>query len=43
VSSVDFTVAAVTLSGATYVPASNHDPDPGPDSTGTSITVRRPA
>ena len=43
VSSVDFTVTSVTLSGATYVPASNHDPDPGPDSTGTSITVRRPA
>ena len=41
VPSATFTVTGVTLAGATYTPASNHDPDI--DSNGTSITVARPA
>jgi hypothetical protein len=38
--SATFTVNSVTLSGYTYQPADNHDPDG--DSTGTVITVPRP-
>jgi hypothetical protein len=38
--SVTFTVTNVTASGATYVPASNGDPDG--DSNGTTITVLKP-
>jgi translation initiation factor IF-2 len=34
---VTFTVDTITLSGATYAPADNHDPDG--DSSGTVITV----
>jgi hypothetical protein len=41
VASATFTVTNVTLAGATYTPASNHDPDL--DSNGTWITVARPA
>jgi hypothetical protein len=40
--SATFTVTNVTVSGATYVSSSNHDPDPGPDSNGTTITVIKP-
>jgi subtilisin family serine protease len=43
VGSVTYTVTGATRSGLTYVPGSNHDPDPGPDSNGTSIVVLRPA
>lgn len=39
--SVTWTVTDVALSGAVYVPTTNHDPDG--DSTGTSIVVPRPA
>jgi hypothetical protein len=39
-SSVTFAVANVSLSGVTYKPTSNHDPDG--DSNGTSITVLKP-
>lgn len=38
--SVTFTVASVTISGQTYTPAQNHDPDGS--SNGTSQTVSRP-
>ena len=39
--SVTFTVTNLQLSGYTYDSASNHDPDA--DSTGTKVTVTRPA
>jgi serine protease AprX len=39
--SVTFTVTQVQASGLSYVSADNHDPDG--DSTGTSITIARPA
>jgi hypothetical protein len=39
--SVTFTVTGATLSGYTYTPAANHDPDG--DSDGTTIVVLRPA
>ena len=38
--SVTFTVTSVTISGQTYAPAQNHDPDGS--SAGTSQTVNRP-
>lgn len=40
VSSATFTVTSVTLAGAEYTSAANHDPDG--DSTGTTIVVLRP-
>jgi hypothetical protein len=40
IGSATFTVTNVTISGMTYQPSDNHDPDS--DSTGTSITVNRP-
>jgi len=36
-----FTVTSVQLAGYTYTPTDNHDPDG--DSTGTAITISRPA
>ncbi len=39
VSEITFTVTGVSLTGATYNPGANHDPDG--DSSGTSITVFR--
>ena len=39
--SVTFTVTNLQLSGYTYDSASNHDPDA--DSTGTKVTIARPA
>jgi hypothetical protein len=39
--SVTFTVTQVDASGFSYVSVDNHDPDG--DSTGTSITIARPA
>jgi hypothetical protein len=40
VSSINFTVNNLALSGATYDPTQNHDPDG--DSNGTAITVNKP-
>ena len=41
--SVTFTVVGVIDSdGSPYLPGDNHDPDPGPDSDGTEITVSSP-
>jgi hypothetical protein len=40
VASVTLTIMGMALSGATYDPAANHDPDG--ESTGTAITVARP-
>jgi hypothetical protein len=40
VASVTFTVTGVTLPGAAYTNAANHDPDG--DSTGSTIVVFRP-
>ena len=37
-----FTVTGVAKAGTTYAAASNHEPDTGDTSTGTSITVNRP-
>ena len=42
VEAATFTVTGVTKAGATYAAASNHEPDFGDTSTGTSITVNRP-
>ncbi|HSL32610.1 MAG TPA: Ig-like domain-containing protein, partial [Candidatus Limnocylindrales bacterium] len=39
VASVTFTVTSVTVSGLTYLPGSNHDPDGG---NGTAIVILRP-
>ena len=41
VASTTFTVTGVTLSGWTYAPADNHDPDGESDSNGTFIVVTR--
>jgi subtilisin len=43
VASATFTVTGVAKTGTTYAAASNHEPDTGDTSTGTSITVNRPA
>jgi hypothetical protein len=40
VASRTFTVTSLTVTGRTYLPSMNHDPDL--DSTGTAITVNRP-
>ena len=42
VTGATFTVTGVAKSGTTYAAASNHEPDTGDTSTGTSITVNRP-
>ena len=42
VASATFTVTGVTKAGSTYAVASNHEPDAGDTSTGTTITVNRP-
>ena len=42
VTGVTFTVTGVAKTGTTYAAASNHEPDTGDTSTGTSITVNRP-
>jgi hypothetical protein len=38
--SVSFGVTSLQLTGVSYAPADNHDPDA--DSTGTSVTISRP-
>ena len=39
--SVTFKVGSVAKAGLSYAPNANSDPDPGPDSNGTSITRTR--